>query len=286
MFLTLPLYSWNKQVLKGTKDFIIFKIIDGQVHGRLGFCSLDGGRLKLEEDYETVVSMGYFDEASQVLIPSSFKTTRLDSSVQRLKWFEQAPTEQEKEEMDQLAEDAKAMHGATASGKGDDGGIRQELLEAAENIEDFDLKKASKTTMRDYIKTFKAIGEGKIGFPEGTRVNQEVGKLFVQNRSASAKEMMEMIIDKYGLVALNEKKEALKEEMVASACANPKNAKMVAAFDELAGLYFNESNRNAGSTYKRVASALKDLEVEVTAANAVGLFFVFLFCIGLLTFWL
>lgn len=229
--------------------------------------------MKVEDDQETVVSMGYFDEDTQMRIPSSFTAPRLDPGLQRLKWFNEAPTEEEKKEMEKLAEEAKALQGTGAavvgeSGEGSD--LRQELLEAAENIEDWALQKADKKTLRKYIIALKAIGEGKIGFPEGNKVTQDLGKLLLHNRNDTAREMMEKVIEKYGLVQLNEKKEAAKEEAVASACANPKNAKMVAAFDELAGLYFKEQNRNAGGTYKRVAAALKNLEVEVTAANAVS----------------
>lgn len=242
----------------------------------MGYCALDGGRLKLEEDCETVVSMGTFDETLSMPIPSDFKAPRLDSKLQRLQWFEQKPTKEEEEEMDKLYEAAKSMGasgGAGASGAsgGEGSELRQELLDAAENIEDWSLAKAAKKALKGYQVAIKAIGEGKIAFPEGNRVNNEIGQILVQNKKtdASAKEIMEMVIDKYGLVEIKEKMEAAKSETIASTCACPENGTMVAAFEELAGLYFKEGNRNAGSTYKRVSSALKDLEVEVTGANAV-----------------
>ncbi|CAJ1936738.1 unnamed protein product [Cylindrotheca closterium] len=265
---------WNKQVIKGNKDFVIFKVIDGKVHGRLGYCALDGGRLKMEEDCVTVVSMGTFDETLSMPIPSDFKAPRLDPKLQRLKWFNQKPSEEEEEEMDKLYEDAKAMGQGGAAGasgaSGEGGELRQELLDAAENIENWSLAKADKKTLKGYQVAIKAIGEGKIAFPEGNRVNNEIGQLLVQNKKAdaSAKEVMGLVIDKFGLVEVKEKNEAAKAETIATSCACPENGKMVAAFEELAGLYFKEGNRNAGSTYKRVSSALKDLEVEVTAKNA------------------
>jgi len=268
---------WNKQVIKGNKDFVAFKVIDGKIHGRLGYCALDGGRLKMEEDCETVVSMGIFDETINRPIPSDFKAPRLDSKqLQRLPWFDQKPTDEEKEEMDRIAEEANTRgsgggaSGAAAGGEGNE--LRQELLEASEQIEDWNLQKASKKEMKGYQVAIKAIGEGKIAFPEGNRVNNEIGQIIVQNKKhdSSAKEIMGLVIDKYGLVEVKEKMEAAKTETIASSCACPANAKMVAAFEELAGLYFKESNRNAGATFKKVSSALKDLEVEVTAANALS----------------
>lgn len=54
---------WNNQLLKGNKDFVLFKVMDGAVHGRLGFCPLCQGALKWnEDDLETVHCGGRYDE--------------------------------------------------------------------------------------------------------------------------------------------------------------------------------------------------------------------------------
>ena len=52
------------QILKGTKHFVLFKVLDGDVNGRLGLCPLCQGQMKYEEeDYEsTVHCSGRFDE--------------------------------------------------------------------------------------------------------------------------------------------------------------------------------------------------------------------------------
>jgi hypothetical protein len=53
---------WNKQIVSGNKDFILFKVIDGQLHGRLALCPLCQGRLKFKEgDYEKVYCNGRQD---------------------------------------------------------------------------------------------------------------------------------------------------------------------------------------------------------------------------------
>jgi hypothetical protein len=47
--------SWNGQIQKGNKDFRLFKVIDGELHGRLSQCPLCQGNLKfIEEDYDKV----------------------------------------------------------------------------------------------------------------------------------------------------------------------------------------------------------------------------------------
>lgn len=72
---------YNKQVLGGTKSFVLFKVIDGEEHGRLGPCTLCHGRLKFDvaEESNTVVCSGQFDEETQTRIPCSFSTTQKDA---------------------------------------------------------------------------------------------------------------------------------------------------------------------------------------------------------------
>ena len=54
---------WNKQILGGTKAFVLFKVIDGELNGRLSLCPLCQGDLKfLEGDYDTIHCGGRFDE--------------------------------------------------------------------------------------------------------------------------------------------------------------------------------------------------------------------------------
>lgn len=67
---------WNKQILAGTKDVILTKVIDGTVHGRLGRCQLcNGGQLKFNvENAHQIVCNGEFDEASQRKITCNYTT--------------------------------------------------------------------------------------------------------------------------------------------------------------------------------------------------------------------
>jgi hypothetical protein len=56
---------WNKQIIGGTKAFVLFKVIDGELHGRLSLCPLCQGDLKyLEGDYDKIHCSGRFDEGA------------------------------------------------------------------------------------------------------------------------------------------------------------------------------------------------------------------------------
>ena len=56
---------WNKQIIGGTKAFVLFKVIDGEVHGRLSLCPLCQGDLKyLEGDYDKIHCSGRYDEGA------------------------------------------------------------------------------------------------------------------------------------------------------------------------------------------------------------------------------
>ena len=77
---------WNRQVLKGTKDLLLAKVLDGHVYrGRLTRCPLClGGKLKLEfvgddgdaDNYKLAVScVGSFDEDKQVRLSCNYVTT-------------------------------------------------------------------------------------------------------------------------------------------------------------------------------------------------------------------
>lgn len=67
---------YNKQVLGGTKPFVLFKVIDGEENGRLGVCPLCQGRLKFETNSKTVVCSGQFDETTQTRIPCTFSSSQ------------------------------------------------------------------------------------------------------------------------------------------------------------------------------------------------------------------
>lgn len=70
---------WNHQVMVGTKDHLLLKVVDGEVYGRLTRCQLCTGKLKLLEDGVTVVCGGNFDEDSHQRIDCSYSVPAWDA---------------------------------------------------------------------------------------------------------------------------------------------------------------------------------------------------------------
>jgi hypothetical protein len=100
---------------------------------------------------------------------------------------------------------------------------------------------------------------------------KKVGPLIVANREKKASEIIPIIVKEYGFLEDKQEKAAKKEAAIENMVGHPKNAGLVAAFQELSELYFKESNRNAGSSYTNAANAIKGLAFEVTEENAKGL---------------
>lgn len=250
---------WNRQVLTGKKDFVLFKVLDGHVHGRLGRCPLDGGRLKfMEGDYETVHCPGGFDEDSQIRLPCAFTGKRTDPALRLQPFYTYQPTEKESEEMD------KQVITEAAPG---DSGPGKELIAAAEDSK-WDLE--SSEGIKEAAAKLVDLVQDKVDLPEGRDPKRLLGQILVTNKDKGIKGVIEEIISKYGFKDAKDAKKAAKEEATMKVCVNPKNAPLLLAFQELAELYFKEKNTNAGASYKKVINALKDLEAEVTAANAMS----------------
>lgn len=78
---------WNRQVLTGTKDVLLAKVIDGEFYqARLARCELCGGKLKLMEDGVTVHCSGSFDEDTQRRIECGF-TVKAEKAPRWKPWY-------------------------------------------------------------------------------------------------------------------------------------------------------------------------------------------------------
>jgi hypothetical protein len=64
--------QWNRQYKTGPKDYLMEKVIDGEIHGRLARCPLCSGHLKLATDGKTVICNGSFDEDSHTRIDCAY----------------------------------------------------------------------------------------------------------------------------------------------------------------------------------------------------------------------
>ena len=98
----------------------------------------------------------------------------------------------------------------------------------------------------------------------------EIGKLVMVNNEKTPKEIMEAIIEKYGFADVKEEKKSSMEAAAEAACGNPANAGLILAFKQCSKYYFDEGNRNAGSSYVKAIATLTELKEEITAANAMS----------------
>ena len=217
----------------------MFKAIDGQMNGRLGVCGLDGGRLKYAEDDGDfkVVCNGQFDEDTRIRIPCDFQAKRGDhKNIPRIQpWHEEEPTEEEKEEMEKELEQAreKAEGGDSTAVSNS---VADELLKHAESK--FDWKLTSKSGIQEATSELLELIEGKVDLPKSKSGKALVGPIVVANQDKPPKEIVKMVIDKFGFAEAKQEKAAKKEAALEAVCQNPKNAPLLAAIQELATLYF------------------------------------------------
>ncbi|KAG7355069.1 helix-hairpin-helix domain containing protein [Nitzschia inconspicua] len=259
---------WNKQLLKGTKDFVLFKVVDGELHGRLGFCPLCQGNLKLnEDDLENVHCGGRYDEDTGTIQLCSFTAPRAGKKAapRLVPFFLEEPSEEEKEAME--TERAKIRGEQEGDLKYEDNQTAMELLNQAAGMK-IDLQ--NKDGIQKAANAFLDLVKGKVDLPENRNSKMEVGRLMMSNNDKTPKEIMMAIFDKYGFVEAKAENAKTKVAAVQASCANPANAALILAFRECSGYYMKEGNRNAGSTYVKAIQTLTDLEEEVTAENAMS----------------
>uniref|UniRef100_A0A7S4EJ79 PARP-type domain-containing protein n=1 Tax=Pseudo-nitzschia australis TaxID=44445 RepID=A0A7S4EJ79_9STRA len=262
---------WNQQLLTGTKAFVLFKVIDGELHGRLSICPLCQGDLKfVEDDYDKIHCSGRYDEDIGRRIPCSYTAPRLGNpeTVRAHPFHLEEPPEEEKEAMKQFREDAR--EGGGGGTKPADNPVAQELLKKSESLEG-KLDFTTNTGRKHAVGEFVALVKGKVDLPENRNAKMEIGKLVMANcNGKSPKEIMQVIFDKYGFANVKQEKAAAAEAAAEASCANPKNAALILALEECSKYYFAESNANAALSYKKAIATLTGLEEEITEKNALS----------------
>mmetsp|Transcript_6830 Transcript_6830/g.7787 ORF Transcript_6830/g.7787 Transcript_6830/m.7787 type:complete len:476 (+) Transcript_6830:120-1547(+) len=257
---------WNHQIMGGVKAFVLFKVIDGVTHGRLGFCPLCQGQLKFnfsDKDYDWLYCGGRFDEDLNYRITCSYKIRRLDSKVPRLlPFYQDEPTEEEKEELLRIKEEIQ--EGDTNT---DDNPVAQGLLE---KVSDLELDLTSNEGKKKAAFSIFEIVDGKLDMPTNRQPVMEIGKVLMNDMSSSPKEIMEALIKKYGFADEKKEKVGMQVATAETGCANPKNATLVLALNECGGYYFKEGNHNAGGTYIKASAAISNLKDEITEENAMS----------------
>lgn len=187
--------------------------------------------------------------------------------------FTKKPTEEEEEEI-------KASRGGKESSKTSKKSSSsplselQSLAQALDDDEKWDLTSPTglKAAAKAMVNLCTEASPHKLDLPSSSsKAVMEVGKILLQNKSSLASEFVEILADKFGFLHEKADKNKMKTEAASSICKTPSNGPLMAAFLELAELYFKEKNSNAGVTYKKVAEAVKNLSFEVTSENAKNL---------------
>lgn len=264
------LSSWNRQLVSGAKQLLLQRIIDGHMNGRLGMCpSCFEGKLKLkDEDGETVFCNGYYDKDAMVRNPCFFTCPRVEAP--RLKpWFTEKPTEEQEEEIDASMgkSDSKDSKGAGGNPSLSD---LQSLAKEMDDSGDWDI--SSPAGMKASAKAMVKLCTGKLDLPsDEKKAIMETGKLILQNRGLPASGFVDILADKFGLIKANADAKQRKTDSISAACKHPANGPVMLVILELGSLYFKAGNSNAGTTYKKVAEAVKNLDFEINSNNAKGL---------------
>lgn len=186
------------------------------------------------------------------------------------------PSEEENEKMDAL--EAAAKGGGpeiTSSDKN-----LTDLLKDQQNEQnirwDLSNREGLRTATEDVLRVLSSPSKKKsnkmVDVPNDHSVAmQKVGQIIASNRTKALDEVLLLIVQEFGYKEDKENKENKKKEMISNAVGNPNNASLVAAFKELAELYFKTGNANAGASYTKAVKALCDVPYEITAENAKGL---------------
>ena len=112
----------------------------------------------------------------------------------------------------------------------------------------------------------------KLAIPDDDKeLLKKVGAFVTANKDKSAEDLVPHLIEHFGLKHAKAKKLAAKQEAVGKEVHCEANGGLVSAFQELMELYAKEKNNNAAATYRKVVSAISEIDFEITHDNAKGL---------------
>eukprot|EP00559_Dactyliosolen_fragilissimus_P009429 CAMPEP_0184858632 /NCGR_PEP_ID=MMETSP0580-20130426/3718_1 /TAXON_ID=1118495 /ORGANISM="Dactyliosolen fragilissimus" /LENGTH=436 /DNA_ID=CAMNT_0027354885 /DNA_START=251 /DNA_END=1561 /DNA_ORIENTATION=- len=259
---------WNRQTVTGTKDVLLTRCIDGHVNGRIGLCLTCGqGKLRLNDSGNEVSCSGYYNEEYAYKENCPVKMP-IERAPRLQPWYSREPSEEEKEKIDAIFEAAKNPTAARAS---EIQAGKTQLSEEIGNLEwNMDSPKGIKKAASDMLEVIAR--DATIDLPgDQSKARMGIGKLILTNKSKSALEILELVIEQYGFKATKDEAIKRKSEALESLCGHPANTPALQAILELSNLYSKEGNSNASGTYRKVGEAIKALDFEITEENAKGL---------------
>jgi Helix-hairpin-helix domain len=239
----------NRQVLVGTKDVLLYKVIDGaRFNGRLSHCPLcRTGRLKIDPVTWQVRCNGTFDESVQRRMECHYKCAPEDAPRHE-PFYQHAPTPAEEALMDE--------HDNLDNDPDQEDRI-EKCRKALRKIVDWDVtsKEAIRRTTQAILTALPK--DLRTQLPDDPAEAQRlVGPLLLEqpNYNALSTILVQRFSPKPSAVA-------------ATAVDTSPNAALVAAFAELSQLYFKTGNPNAGRVYQKVVGSVQALPYAITPDN-------------------
>lgn len=160
-------------------------------------------------------------------------------------FYTEEPTEEEKEEMEAQWEASKAGSAAAAAVREDAKSIVAKLVSG---IDEFDLSSGAgkKKAASDLVAAITGI----VDIPDDeAKARMAIGRIVMMHSNSSKDEVLQAVIDEFGLKAVKEETKKVQAKAASSLCACPANAPVFEAIKELSSLYFKEGNGNAGKLY-------------------------------------
>ena len=251
---------WNDQVIGGTKDTVLARVIDMAVKGRIKRCTCGGKPTAVQSDENKLVCSGSFDEELNMRVPCSNRWTY--DTVPRLPFVTTAPSDEEKERI-------------VAENKGECDQDAIDLTnEIAVKAERHDLSSIDLST-QDGKKEASAMlltaaRQMKLKLPEDEKEAKiKVGSMLMASMGDGVTDcnaILTQMADKLGRQKTSEQTAAVKEQ-AAQNCDVAANGEIFNLLKELQAAYIKQGNYNAGNTYNKAASGIADCKFEITLEN-------------------
>lgn len=284
---------WNNLVKAGNKTAKMLRIVDGEANGRMGKCPICiNGRLRLADSGEKgesnrfegssnsrwntdaltnvsyllqlVTCMGSFNEESNVRETCSYTTTP-DSCPRLHPWYDRATTEEEQEEMKEQYE-ASGMKASK---------VPQELLDGINNSMVWDTSNPPAIkSLAQSLASYLSSNDTELKIPDDfdeDKIRQTIGPIIMANKDKAMHEIMQVMVEKFGLKEDEKKKSSMQDDAIANMCKVPENGKIYKVLNELANYYSAESNARAANTYRKLCGSIATLGIEITEDNIMGM---------------
>lgn len=268
---------WNRQIVGGTKALLVLKCLDGALRGRLGRCPMCArSHLKIDNpNSQVAVCTGYYDEDAGMRVAACTAVSLpLEDKAPRLQpWFTQEPSEEEKQKLDELDEQAKSGKIVDGTeGTSTSSSHKQEVSKMLEQAKKVSMKVGNKAELKETAAALLEISvKGGLNLPSEGGIKQ-VGRVVVANsRVKCASEIMQLLVDEFGFAADEAKAAKASTAAVKSICTVAENAGCYQMLDEFCTLTRKAGDFRKANAYKTSAQAVASLSFAVTVDNALKL---------------